>query len=201
MERPEFERLALEHLEAVYRMAFHLTRNADASEDLVQEVYVRALKPGAVAGFQTMGGGMRAWLFAIAHNVFYSKAKRDGRGPRSVAEFFGEAGDEALPGEPPPAWDLASLDWEQVDARLKLAIDELRPEYREVLLMWGVEELKYREIAVILNVPIGTVMSRLHRARKLVADRLAEDDGTVAELGIRADLVSGRAVKVGVEER
>jgi RNA polymerase sigma-70 factor (ECF subfamily) len=202
MQRPEFEKLALEQLEAVYRMAFHLTRNADAAEDLVQEVFVRALRPGSVAGFQTMGGGMRAWLFAIAHNVFYSKAKRESKGPRAVPEFFGQAGDEGLPGEPPPAWDLASLDWEHVDARLKSAIDELRPEYREVLLLWGVEGLKYREIATILDAPIGTVMSRLHRARKLVADRLLEDGGaTVAEMGIKADIESIRTLSPAQKER
>ena len=72
-----------------------------------------------------------------------------------------------------------------MDDRLKKAIEELKDDYREVLLMWGVDGLKYREIAEILEVPIGTVMSRLHRARKLLADRLLEDPGAADEMGLR----------------
>lgn len=184
MERQEFERLALEHLDAVYRMAYHLARNAEGAEDLVQEVYLRALRPSAVEGFETKGGGMRAWLFAICHNVFYSKAKRESKAPQAVGEFFSESADGPLPDEPPPAWDRASLDWEQVDGALVEAIDGLKPEYREVLMMWGVDGLKYREIAEILDVPIGTVMSRLHRARKLVSEKLMTDEQARADLGL-----------------
>lgn len=172
MDRSQFERLALEQLDAVYRVAFHLTRNSEEAEDLVQEVYVRALKPDAVSGFESRGGGMRAWLFKIAHNAFFSRIKRESKGPQAVGEFHGEASAELGPDEPPPAWDQASMDWEMVDEQLKRAIDGLVPEHREVLMMWGVDGLKYREIATILEVPIGTVMSRLHRARKLVADAL-----------------------------
>lgn len=171
MDRSQFERLALEHLDAVYRVAFHLTRNSDEAEDLVQEVYVRALRPGAVDGFESRGGGMRAWLFKIAHNAFFSRIKRETRGPQAVAEMQSEA----APEEVPPAWDRASLDWEMVDDQLKRSIEQLIPEHREVLMMWGVDGLKYREIATILGVPIGTVMSRLHRARKLVADALESE--------------------------
>lgn len=184
MDRSQFERLALEHLDGLYRVALHLTRDAEEAEDLVQEVYVRALRDDAVASFESRGGGMRAWLFKIAHNAFYSRIKRDARGPAPVGELHARAGDERLPDEPPPAWDRASLDWEMVDARLKSAIDGLGDEHREVLLMWGVDGLKYREIATILEVPIGTVMSRLHRARKLVADALVE---------AQADLATGHA--------
>ena len=138
------------------------------AEDLVQDVYVRALKPAAVERFEDRSaegtGGVRAYLFAIAHNVFYSKIKREARAPTAVGEFFAEASNETPPDEAPPAWDLASLDWEQVDGTLRKAIEDLKPEYREVLLLWGVEGLKYREIASIIEAPIGTVMSRLHRA-------------------------------------
>jgi len=180
MDRQAFEREALSHLEAVYRLAVHLTRNPERAEDLVQDVYVRALRPKAVDTFEERGGGMRAWLFTVAHNVFYSKIKRESNAPTAVGEFFSEAADEPPPGEAPPAWDLASLNWDHVDGRLKAAIEDLSNEHREVLLLWGVEELKYREIATILDVPIGTVMSRLHRARKLVADALAASDAPFA---------------------
>lgn len=184
MERQQFEKLAMEHLDAVYRMAFHLTRNPDEAEDLTQEVYLRALRPSSSENFETRGGGMRAWLFTIAHNTFYSRIKRQKRAPKPVGEFFAEEADTTPPDEAPPAWNLATLDWEHVDGRIKRAIEELRPEFREVLLMWGVEGLKYREIAEILEVPIGTIMSRLHRARKLVAEKLGEQPGAAEELGL-----------------
>jgi len=190
MDRAEFEAQAVGHLDAVYRIAFHLTRNSDQAEDLVQDVYVRALKPAAVERFEDRSaegtGGVRAYLFAIAHNVFYSKIKREARAPTAVGEFFAESSSETPPDEAPPAWDLASLDWEQVDGALRKAIDDLKPEYREVLLLWGVEGLKYREIASIIEAPIGTVMSRLHRARKLLADALEADEGWRDRLGVRS---------------
>lgn len=186
MERRQFEQLALEQLDAVYRLAFHLTRDREQAEDLTQEVYLRALQPRSVARFQTRGAGMRAWLFTIAHNLYYSKLKRNAHEPTPVGEFFGQAIDQPGPGEPSPAWDQASFDWEQVDGRLKSAIDQLSAEHREVLLMWGVEGLKYREIAEILEVPLGTVMSRLHRARRIVAEHLAAGDTNGASRRLRS---------------
>ncbi|MEM0984010.1 MAG: sigma-70 family RNA polymerase sigma factor [Planctomycetota bacterium] len=190
MERNEFEKLALEHLDAVYRMAMHLTRNPDEASDLVQEVYVRAMRPKTIERFQDNssegGGGMRSWLFAITHNVFYTSIKKKARQPTSVEEFYEASETEHAPDQDTPHWDGEQLDWEQVDSRLRDAIQDLKPEYREVLLMWGVEGLKYREIATILEVPIGTVMSRLHRARKLLADQLVADPDVVSDLGLHA---------------
>ncbi len=170
MDRKEFETLSLEHFEAVYRMAMQLTRHPDEASDLVQETYLKALK--ASERFTETGGGMRSWLFKILHNSFYTKLSKQKRGPIHVESFHSEQSDTLLPDEPIPAWDLASLDWDHVDSRLKSAIESLNPEYREVLLLWGVEGLKYREIAGIVDVPIGTVMSRLHRARSILAKRL-----------------------------
>lgn len=187
MNREQFEAEALEHLDAVFRMAMHLTHDRQKAEDLVQDVYVRALKSAARHGFEATGGGMRAWLFTIAHNTFYSTIKRDKRAPTAVGEFHSDADDAPLPDEPPPAWDASSFDWEHVDDRLIKALGEVREEYRQVLIMWGVQGLKYREIAEMLGVPIGTVMSRLHRARKMVAEALATQPGALEELGIRRD--------------
>lgn len=188
MERAAFERLALEHLDAVYRLALHLTRNPEEADDLVQDVYARAFRPRAIETFEDRSadgsGGMRAWLFTITHNVFYTRIKKKARDPQAVGEFFAESTDGPLPDEPPPAWDRAGFDWEHVDARLKKVVEDLKPEFREVLLMWGVEGLKYREIAEILGVPIGTVMSRLHRARKTLADQLTNDPEAVENLGL-----------------
>jgi len=177
----EFEKLALEHLDAVHRMALHLTHNAADAADLVQDTYVRALK--AAPRFQEQGGGIRAWLFTILHNTFYTRMKRERMAPMAVGEFFAERANTAPPGEPTPAWDLKTFDWEYVDERLKAAIDGLDPEHRLMLLLWGVEGMKYREIAAIVDVPIGTVMSRLHRARKQVVKSLGD---AAADLGVQA---------------
>lgn len=180
LERGEFERLALEQLDPLHRMAMQICRRHDEAADLVQETYLRALK--AADRFEDQGQGVRPWMYRILFNTFYTKRKRDNRGPVSVGEFFGEDDRESGPAEPPPAWDLSSLDWEHVDERLKAAIEALKPEYRAVLLLWGVEGMKYREIANIVESPIGTVMSRLHRARKLLADALAD---CAEDLGVR----------------
>ncbi len=193
MQRAEFEQLALEHLDAVYRLALRLTRSPERAEDLVQDTYARALRPRTVEGFDPASArpgasaseGMRAWLFTICHNLFYSQIKREARAPAAVAEFFGEATGGPLPDGAPPAWGQGSFDWEHVDERLRSAVGELKEEYRDVLLMWGVDGLKYREIGEILGIPIGTVMSRLHRARKILADRLTEEPGVADDLGLR----------------
>lgn len=189
MDRQAFEQLALGEMDAVFRVALRLTRNRERAEDLVQDVYAKALRPSAVEGFRlppagSERGGMRAWLLAITHNTYYSKGQREARGPRAVGEFFDESSTERAPDAPAPAWDRKTLDWEHVDGRLKAAIENLREDYREVLLMWGVDGLKYREIAEVLGVPIGTVMSRLHRARQSVAEALLADGQAAAELGL-----------------
>jgi len=172
VERERFEELSLEHLDAVYRMAMQLARHPDEAADLVQETYLKALK--AADRFEEQGGGIRPWLFKILHNVFYTRFNRAKRQVNAGDDMLTtEAGDPA-PDEPQPAWNIESLDWDHVDERLKAAIDKLKPEYRSVLLLWGVEGLKYREIADIQDVPIGTIMSRLHRARSILMEQLSE---------------------------
>ena len=109
--------------------------------------------------------GPRPWLFKILHNVYRTRRERQGRQPASAEDLEDRvASPEALPAE---------LDWEQVDERLKGAIDALAPAYRTVLLLWAVEGFKYREIAEITDVAIGTVMSRLFRARQILSEQMA----------------------------
>lgn len=170
MIRHEFENLALEHLDAVYRMAMQMVRHPDEAADLVQDTYLRALR--ASERFEETGGGIRPWLFKILRNVFYTRKSKAKREWVVAEELEGLTTKSPGPGEPAPAWSLATFDWEQVDERLKAAIEQLRPEYRTVLLLWAVEGMKYREIAEIEDIPIGTVMSRLHRARRILAQEL-----------------------------
>lgn len=192
MTRVEFQNLALQYYDDVNRMAMHLVRHPDEASDLVQETYLKALK--VADGFEERGGGMRPWLFKILHNTFYTRFSKAKREPIAIEEFHGAAATGAGPGEPTPAWNLAALDWEQVDERLKDAIDRLRPEYRTVLLLWGVEEMKYREIAEVEDVPIGTVMSRLHRARRFVTKELLALAGTKTSIANVLELESGRSM-------
>ena len=172
MERAQFESMALEHMDALYRMAMQLSRHPDEASDLVQETYLKAFR--VADRYEEKGGGIRPWLFKILHNVFYSRLDKARRQPTAVEDFPTATADGPAPDEPPPAWNMSSLNWEHVDGRLKTAIENLKPEYRSVLLLWGVEGLKYREIAEIHEVPIGTIMSRLHRARGILAAELGE---------------------------
>jgi len=167
----EFRRLAMDELEAVHRMAFHLARDPDNASDLVQETYLRAFR--AESTFELRDRGIRPWLFKILHNVFYTKIGRERRAPTLADDLQYETAASELD-SPAPAWDLSSLDWEYVDERLKRAIHQLDPRYRDVLLLWAVEGLKYREIADVMDVPLGTVMSRLYRARAILSENLAE---------------------------
>ncbi|MHC4948635.1 MAG: RNA polymerase sigma factor, partial [Planctomycetota bacterium] len=106
MERERFEELALQHLDAMYRMALQLARRPDDAADLVQETYVKALR--AADRFEEIGGGIRPWLFKILHNVFYTRIGREKRQPTAVEDLPGATSAEPAPDEPMPAWNLAA---------------------------------------------------------------------------------------------
>lgn len=181
MQKQELRELLLAEMDSVYRMAMHLSRHPDEAADLTQETYLKAFK--AEASFELREQGVRPWLFRILHNTFYTKVGKRKREP-TIADDLAHSSVPSELDSPPPAWDLQSLDWEQVDDRLKHAIDNLPEHYREVLLLWAVEGLKYREIAEVLDVALGTVMSRLYRARATLSRELAD---LAAELGIVVD--------------
>jgi RNA polymerase sigma-70 factor (ECF subfamily) len=170
--------MAMAELPAVYRVAYHLAVNGPDAEDLVQETYLRALK--AEATFRLGTVGIKPWLLKILHNVFLTRIKR-GRLEPVASDFAHELAQET-DGATTALWaqSLADLDWEQVDGRLKRAIEELPETYRTVFLLSSVEGLKYREIGEVLGTPIGTVMSRLFRARTMLLGQLGE---LGAELG------------------
>ena len=166
---------AVQYLDALYRTAVRLTHNAADAEDLVQETYVRAL--GALDQFEP-GTNLRAWLFRILMNNFINHYRRRQRQP--VATSLDTMSDftlhqqradfqQRLPEEQP---EQAVLDQLAVEEVLH-AIDALPLEFRQVVWLADVEGFRYREIADILKIPIGTVMSRLHRARRRLQDVLA----------------------------
>jgi RNA polymerase sigma-70 factor (ECF subfamily) len=169
LSQQQFERLALEQMDTVYRVARRLARREDRAEDLVQETYLRALR--AKDSFKLEEYGIRPWLLRILYNLHVSKGQRDGRRPIAMDDEHLQMIEQGSNGDALPI-DPASF--EGMDQRLVRAIESLPPEYQAVMLMWAVEELSYKEMAHVLDVPIGTVMSRLHRARQRLADQLRD---------------------------
>ncbi|MEW6125506.1 MAG: sigma-70 family RNA polymerase sigma factor [Acidobacteriota bacterium] len=154
----KFERDAMTHLDALMRMASKLSRNRTDAEDIVQETYLRAWK--YFDSFEA-GSNCRAWLFRIMFNVINL---REGKKTK-LAETSLE--DEERSVEYERSNVIAFDPLKQIEGRELLdATRQLSEEYRAVLWLIVVEEFSYKEAAEILNVPIGTVMSRLHRARR-----------------------------------
>jgi RNA polymerase sigma-70 factor (ECF subfamily) len=179
LSKDEFERLAVEHMDMLYRIARRLCGGDSASaEDLVQETYLRAFR--AHEGFELNEQfGMKPWLLRIMHNVHYSRAGREKRQPTAIDDEHlaavpdGAGGSSGFAGGTVTEFPgMAAGNFEGMDERVVHAIDELPAEYQTVLLLWAVDELTYKEIAAALEVPIGTVMSRLHRARQRLAEQL-----------------------------
>jgi RNA polymerase sigma factor (sigma-70 family) len=152
-----FEEAVLPHLAAAYNVARWLTRNDHDAEDVVQEAYVRALK--FFGGFH--GGDSRAWLLAIVRNTCYTWLQHN-RPQDRTTEFDEEIHSLDSEAANPETLLLhtANTQW------LRQALEELPVEFREVVILRELEGLSYKEIAEIANIPIGTVMSRLARARK-----------------------------------
>lgn len=159
-----FEDLAMPLFNSAYNFAYWLVRNRDDAEDLVQETYLKAFR--GFASFQS-GTNFRAWIFRILKNTFLTARAQT---QRHEAVRLGS--DEVFE-LPASSDDIESIlvERSRLDA-VQLAIDQLPVIFREVLLLCDVEGASYREIAEILSIPIGTVMSRLARARKAVRGSL-----------------------------
>ena len=156
----QFGELVLPHLDAGYNLARWLTRNSQDAEDVVQDACVRALKYlGALRGSDA-----RAWFLTIVRNAFYDWSKRN-----RPAQEVPDDGSTLDLAEDPTAIDPEQAAVRSSDARvLSEAIEQLPDAFREVLILRELEDLSYKEIARIANIPIGTVMSRLARARSLL---------------------------------
>jgi RNA polymerase sigma-70 factor (ECF subfamily) len=168
LSRQQFEVLALAELDTLYRMARRLTRDASKSDDLVQETFARALR--SRDSFKLENFGIKPWLLRIMYNLHLNRAGREKRQPTAVEDETLES--SSVPGDSTLPIDPSSF--QAMDEQLVHALDDLPEDYRTVMLLWAVEELSYKEIAGTLEVPIGTVMSRLHRARQRLAEQLRE---------------------------
>jgi RNA polymerase sigma-70 factor (ECF subfamily) len=154
-----FEQLAMPLFDQLYNFAHWLTQDRHEAEDLVQETYAKALK--GFSSFQP-GTNFRAWIYRILRNTFLTS--RTGLKAAATVPLDAEGGEEVLPTmkETPESILLQRSDWQLAQQ----ALEQLPVAYREVLLLCEVEEMSYSEIAATLAIPMGTVMSRLSRARQ-----------------------------------
>ncbi len=163
-----FEQVAMPHLDAAYNLARWLAGNDHDAEDVTQEAMLRALR--FFDGFR--GGDARTWLLTIVRNTYYSHWRR-ARGRDEATEFDEELhsmGDDAL------RFAAHGANPEHIHARtqdvklLDRALGEIAAEYREALVLREIEDLSYQEISDVLAVPMGTVMSRISRGRRLLRE-------------------------------
>jgi RNA polymerase sigma-70 factor (ECF subfamily) len=159
-----FEQAILPHFDAAYNLARWLTREGHDAEDVVQEAYLRAYK-----FFDRFhGGDGRGWLLAIVRNTCYTWLTRNRPGELATSL------DEEIHGEADPAASPEHvLEQRESIQMLRQALEKLPPEFREVIVLRELEGLSYKDIAGIAGVPLGTVMSRLARARKRLEQELA----------------------------
>lgn len=167
-QRERLETEALTHIDALYRTALRMTRNPSDAEDLVQEAYLRAFR--SLHQF-TEGTNLRAWLFRIMTNAYINEYRKRSRRPARASlddmeEFYlyDHLIDSGLQpsDEGPEDQVLNRITADDVIG----ALDELSDDFRNVVLLADVEGFSYKEIAEILDIPVGTVMSRLYRARR-----------------------------------
>jgi len=160
-----FERLVLPHLDAAHNLARWLTRDEHDAADVVQEAYLRAYR--FFGGFHGEGG--REWLLKIVRNTCYTWLKQNR--PAGTVPLVDEMLNAAVCGAPRPDAEASGQERRQL---LHQAIGDLPAEYREALVLRELEGMSYKEIAAIADVPLGTVMSRLSRAREKLHERLAD---------------------------
>jgi RNA polymerase sigma-70 factor (ECF subfamily) len=173
-----FEEAALPHLNAAYNLARWLTRNDRDAEDVVQEAYLRALQH--FRSFQ-QGVDARPWLLAIVRNTYYTWIRHN-RAPELSAPF-----DEGTYAETPDDSDPEMLLLKKADKQmLRRALEKLPADFREIIVLREFEELSYKQIADVVDVPLGTVMSRLARARSRLGEIIANhrDKKTPEHLGV-----------------
>jgi RNA polymerase sigma-70 factor (ECF subfamily) len=161
---------ALSHLDGLYNLARWLVRDPAEAEDLVQETYLRALK--GARHFQ-VGTNLRAWLFQILRNTFFTQYRKRGREPETLDPDSLEAvGND--PGRGAGSGRFAGASDRTLRVDLAAALQKLPEEYRSVVLLADVEDFTMTEVAAIMGCPVGTVKSRLFRARTILQELLRD---------------------------
>jgi len=165
-ELARFEAAVLPHLDAAYTLARYLMRDRHDAEDAVQDAYLRALRH--FGGFR--GGDGRAWLLAIVRNTCHTLLRQRSRGALDT-EFSEELHSDAVDVDDPETAALRGVAQESVQR----ALDRLPDEFREIIVLRELQGLSYKEISAVANIPVGTVMSRLARARQRLQRALGPD--------------------------
>jgi RNA polymerase sigma-70 factor (ECF subfamily) len=192
-DQTRFAELAMPYMSALYSAALRMTRNAADAEDLVQETYLRAYR--GFGGFRE-GTNLKAWLYKILTNTFINSYRAKKRRPDEVdlddtEDFYlyrRLGGLEAAGAERTPETEVLDAIPDQM---VKDALESLPEQFRMAVLLADVEGFSYKEIADIMGVPIGTVMSRLHRGRKQLQKSLWEFAGERGLLPETADQAGG----------
>lgn len=166
-EASSFEREALACIDSLYRTALRLTSNPADAEDLVQDTYLKAFR--SAEQFQP-GTNLKAWLFTILQNTFLNRRRRSVKEPITVEPEEMERASTGLSPEAASPEDL--LLRETLNSDLRDALDGLPEAFRQAVWLRDVEEFSYAEIASMLGIPVGTVMSRISRGRRLLYERL-----------------------------
>jgi RNA polymerase sigma-70 factor (ECF subfamily) len=166
-----FEAEALTHLDALYRAALRLTRVPADAEDLVQDTYLKAFR---ASGQFEPDTNLRAWLFTILHNTARNRARDRAREHITIDSEAVDRVADTRPGSDTPEMLLLR---DTLTPELQAAIDALPDAFREAVWLRDVEEFSYAEIAAMLEIPLGTVMSRISRGRRMLFDRLKEHEG------------------------
>jgi RNA polymerase sigma-70 factor (ECF subfamily) len=167
-----FEAEALTHLDSLYRAALRVTRVPADAEDLVQETYLRAFR---ASDSYTPDTNLRAWLFTILHNAARNRARDRAREHVTIDSDAVDRAADTAPGA--AATPEALLLRNTLAPELQAAIDALPDSFRQAVWLRDVEEFSYAEIAAMLEIPIGTVMSRISRGRRLLFEHLKETEG------------------------
>jgi RNA polymerase sigma-70 factor (ECF subfamily) len=167
---PAFESEALASLDSLYRAALRLTRVPADAEDLVQDTYLKAFR---AAGSFEPGTNLRAWLFTILHNTARNRARDRARDTVAVDSDIVDNAVDAPPAGGPAETPETLLLKDTLAPDLQAAVDGLPDQFREAVWLRDVEEFSYAEISEMLQVPIGTVMSRISRGRRALYDALS----------------------------
>jgi RNA polymerase sigma-70 factor (ECF subfamily) len=171
----EFEALVLEHMNMLHAVAWRLTRNSTEAEDLVQDTIVKALR--FHSRFEE-GTHIKAWLLTILRNTFINGYRQKTRRPQQVELTGAETATDNYSPDPMvrSSWDKTGTHdaMELLGEEVRSAVDSLPSEFRSTVVMADLEGSSYKEIAAVLGCPMGTVMSRIHRGRRMLRAQLTE---------------------------
>jgi len=176
---PEFEQEVLKYIDLIFGVAFQLTRNREDAEDLTQNTLVKVFR--FYKQFEK-GTNLKAWLLTILRNTFINDYRKKSKEPTKVELIGNEPAKSSAPDSKVPGIIVKPQEYENLlellDEPVRKAIDSLPPEFKEAIIMYDLQDYSYKEISEIKNCPIGTVMSRIFRGRKLLREFLEKDKNT-----------------------